>query len=80
MRLDQLKSGQQGKIVGVSGTGDVQRRLLEMGIHKGEIITMIKSAPLKDPLQISLGNGHIGIGRQEAALIKIELLLDSTGE
>jgi Fe2+ transport system protein FeoA len=33
---------------------------------------MVKAAPLKDPLEISLGNGHLSLRRREAALIDIE--------
>ena len=74
MTLNELKSGQSGRVTRVTGSGKVRRRLLDMGIHSGEKIKMIKAAPLKDPLEISLGNGHLAINRREAALINIEML------
>ncbi|MFH2036415.1 MAG: ferrous iron transport protein A [Candidatus Zixiibacteriota bacterium] len=74
MTLNDLQSGQSGKITGVTGNGSIRRRLLDLGIHSGGIIKVIKAAPLKDPLEVSLGNGHITLRRTEAILIDIEPL------
>jgi ferrous iron transport protein A len=74
MSLNELKPGRTGKIITVGGFGATRRRLLEMGIRPGAMVKMIKSAPLLDPLEISLGNGHISIRRSEAALISIDAL------
>jgi Fe2+ transport system protein FeoA len=72
--LNELKPGRTGRIISVGGFGTTRRRLLEMGIRSGATVKMIKSAPLLDPLEISLGNGHISIRRAEAALIMIDIL------
>jgi ferrous iron transport protein B len=72
MTLNDLKTGERGRVKNIAGHGSLHRRLLELGIHRGITITMIKSAPLKDPLEISLGNGHLSLRRTEAALITIE--------
>ncbi len=77
MTLEDVKSGQTARVVRVGGGGPIRRRLLDMGIRAGEIIEMVKSAPLKDPLEISLNNGHMSIRRSEAALISVELLPES---
>ncbi|HDL03245.1 MAG: hypothetical protein DRP46_09130 [Candidatus Zixiibacteriota bacterium] len=74
MSLNDLKPGQSGKVISVAGQGAIRRRLLDLGIRSGETIKMIKAAPLKDPLEISLGNGHISIRRSEAALIEIKVV------
>jgi Fe2+ transport system protein FeoA len=74
LTLEDVKSGQAVRVVRVGGDGPIRRRLLDMGIRAGEIIKMVKSAPLKDPLEISLNNGHMSIRRSEAALISVEIL------
>jgi len=74
MSLNDLKPGQKGEVIGVAGAGAIRRRLLDLGIRNGETIKMIKAAPLKDPLEISLGNGHISIRRSEAALIEVKVV------
>jgi Fe2+ transport system protein FeoA len=80
MSLDQLKPGEIGIIISIAGAVAVRRRLLDMGIRKGETIKMIKAAPLRDPLQISLSGGHISIRRSEASLIQIEIKSDKFRE
>ncbi|SYZ74363.1 FeoA family protein [Candidatus Zixiibacteriota bacterium] len=79
MSLDQLKPGQAGRVLDIAGVGELRRRLLDLGLRRGEIVTMIKAAPLRDPLQVSLGYGHISIRRSEASLISVEVLLDGKG-
>jgi len=80
MVLVDLKPGQKGKVLGVAGYGAVRRRLLDLGMRSGETIEMIKSAPLRDPLEIALNGGHLSIRRSEAALVSIELLMDIKSE
>lgn len=60
----------------ISGAGALRRRFLDLGLRRGEVVTMIKAAPLRDPLQVSLGYGHISIRRSEASLITVEVILD----
>jgi len=76
MSLNDLKPGKVGKVVRITGDRAVRKRLLDMGIRAGGEIRMIKAAPLKDPLEISLGNGHISLRRKEASLIQIEPISD----
>lgn len=74
MTLNDLKSGESGKVMRVAGKGPVRRRLFDLGIHPGGNIKMIKAAPLKDPLEIAIDTGHLSIRRKEAAMIDIELV------
>ncbi len=54
----------------------LRKRLLEMGFMKGAEISIIKYAPLRDPMEITIGDAHISLRLQEAALINVE----KTGE
>jgi len=74
MTLKQLKTAQKGKIIRINGSGSIRQRLLSLGFRSEEIVQMIKLAPLKDPLEISLGSEHLSIRRKEADLIIVELL------
>ncbi len=80
MSLDQLRPGQSGKVVNVAGSGAIRRRLSDLGVRRGEIVRMIKSAPLRDPLQISLADSHLSIRRSEASLVSVEIVQDDIGE
>ncbi len=80
MNLEELTPGQRAKIINIQAGGFVKKRLLFLGFRIGKELKMIKSAPFKDPLEVSLGNSNLSIRRSEAALIEIEVLLEKTDE
>ncbi|GHT64990.1 hypothetical protein FACS189451_12720 [Bacteroidia bacterium] len=49
MKLSELKPGQSGIIVKVTGRGAFRRRIIEMGFVKGKKVEMLTKAPLQDP-------------------------------
>jgi Fur family ferric uptake transcriptional regulator len=72
MDLSQMKAGQEGTIVRVSGATQLRRRLLEMGINRGTTIYVEKYAPLRDPLELVVKGYHISLRIEEAANILVE--------
>jgi len=70
--LSQMKGGQEGTIVKVSGASVLRRRLLEMGINRGTRVYVEKYAPLKDPLELVVKGYHISLRVEEAANILVE--------
>jgi DtxR family Mn-dependent transcriptional regulator len=70
--LNVLKSGQSGKIVRIVGNGNLTQRLGEMGITSGQRITVVKAAPLDDPIEIKVRNFNLSLRREEAENILIE--------
>jgi len=72
VKLCQMKPGQEGRIVRVSGESVLRRRLLEMGINRGTRIYVEKYAPLKDPLELVVKGYHISLRVEEAANIFVE--------
>ena len=52
MTLDQLGVGNSGIILKVGGAGALRRRLLDMGLTPGIEVTMMKYAPMGDPMEI----------------------------
>jgi len=65
--LDQLKPGEAGVISSLSGEEDVLLRLMEMGLIEGTPITMVRYAPMGDPIEISARGYHLSLRRAEAA-------------
>ena len=49
-------------------------RLMEVGIFNNSEIEVIRTAPLKDPLECKVGNFYIGLRKSEASLIIVEPL------
>lgn len=74
MPLSQLKEGYKAQIVRILGSGPLKKRLLEMGFRKGEIIYVIKYAPLKDPIEISIKDFLLSIRVEEANFIIVKPL------
>jgi ferrous iron transport protein A len=72
--LDQLARGQGGRILRVGGRSAARRRLLELGVVRGEVITLVRAAPLGDPLEYLVKGYHLSLRRREAAGITVEAL------
>jgi Fur family ferric uptake transcriptional regulator len=70
--LCDMKAGQEGTIVRISGESTLRRRLLEMGINRGTRVYVEKYAPLKDPIELVVKGYHVSLRVEEAAHILIE--------
>jgi ferrous iron transport protein A len=69
--LDDLRPGQTCRVVTLHGGGAVRRRLLDMGIVPGAEVEVVRNAPLRDPIEIRVGNSFIVLRRGEAARIEV---------
>ena len=67
MALSDYKPGQKGKVIQVCGNLDFRRRMMEMGFVKGTEVSVVKYAPLNDPMELVLMGYHISIRRGQAA-------------
>ena len=70
--LKDLRKGQQGKVVKVGGKGEVRRRILDMGVVPGTVITVEGVAPLGDPVAVKLKGYHLSLRKEEADKIVVE--------
>jgi len=61
-------------VLRVGGRPAARRRLLELGVVRGETITLMRSAPLGDPLEYVVKGYHLSLRRREAATITVEAL------
>ncbi|MBI3940101.1 MAG: ferrous iron transport protein A [Acidobacteria bacterium] len=69
--LDRLTEGETGVIVGFDLPTDTQIRLMEMGFLEGHEVTLVRFAPLRDPLEVDVLNSRISIRRSEASGIRL---------
>ena len=70
--LDQLKPGETGVIASLSGDEDILHRLMEMGLIEGTLITMVRYAPMGDPIEITARGYHLSLRRAEAAGVLLQ--------
>ncbi len=71
MRLSDLKAQQSGIILKVGGEGAFRKRVTEMGFIKGQPVTVIRNAPLQDPVEYSVMGYEVSLRRAEASLIEV---------
>ena len=70
--LRQLGPVQSGMIVSVANQfGAVKRRLVDMGLTPGTVVTVRKIAPLGDPIEVTLRGYELSLRRDDAEQIEI---------
>ena len=70
-QLSDLETGEEGIITKVLGHGAFRKRITEMGFVKGKRVTVIKNAPLQDPVEYKIMNYNVSLRRSEAQLVEV---------
>jgi ferrous iron transport protein A len=71
--LRKMKKGQSGSIAAVTVSGELGRRIREMGLVPGTEITVIGRAPLNDPVAVRVMDGTLTLRNSEADYILIHI-------
>jgi len=69
--LNAIPHGVATRVVSVGGSGAIARRLMEMGVVPGAPISVIRAAPLGDPIVISVWNYRLALRQGEAQMITV---------
>jgi len=72
MTLQELKIGESAVIKTVGGSGALRQHFLDMGMIPGVKVTMVKYAPLGDPMELRIFSYELTLRKEEAAQIEIE--------
>ena len=72
MTLDQLIVGKSATIVSVGGAEALRNHLLDMGLTPGTEVSLIKTAPMNDPIELRLRGYELTLRLQDAAKIEIK--------
>lgn len=75
--LAEMRTGSKCVIVKVNGHGGLRHRLMELGFVKGETVTVIKNAPLLDPVEYQILQAHISLRRSEANKVEVVAVDDN---
>ena len=73
MTLDQLKPGQQAKVVSLEGEGPFAQRLMALGILEGTEVALLRRALGGDPLEIDVMGYALSLRKAEARKVQIKL-------
>ncbi len=73
MRLRDLAVGQQAVVAGYRSTDPTYRgRLLAMGLTRGTVLTVVKVAPLGDPIEVRVRGYGLSLRKAEADALFVE--------
>ena len=71
MKLSELKTGEKGVIVKVTGHGGFRKRIVEMGFIKGKTVEVLLNAPMQDPVKYKVMGYEVSLRHQEADMIEV---------
>ena len=72
--LSNMKVGEKGKISRVGGSGQVHRRILDMGVIPQTMVEVERLAPLGDPIWIRIKGYSLSLRKEEAANVYVEVV------
>ena len=72
MTLNELSVGQSAMITGVQGSGALRQHILDMGVLPGAQITVMRFAPMGDPMEIRIYGYELTLRLTEAENIEVE--------
>ena len=78
MKLNELKVGQCARITEVGGEGERRQHFLDMGVIPGAEVTLIKLAPMKDPMELQIHGYELTLRVADAGQITIEPIDERT--
>ena len=64
--LSDMRPGEAGTVLSISGQGRLRQRLIAMGVTPGAFLVVRKYAPLGDPLEINIRNYALSIRKKDA--------------
>lgn len=73
MTLTNLPVGSDARVISVSGTGRVTRRLMEMGVVPGVEVRVVKTAPFGDPIEVRVRGYSLAMRRTEADSVEVSI-------
>lgn len=72
-KLNDFSIGESGIIKLVEGEGKIRRRLFDMGVTPGAHVTLVKKAPLGDPLEVTIRGYQLSLRKNEAEFVALEV-------
>ena len=56
----------------ITGAGATKRRIMDMGITKGVLVSIRKVAPLGDPIEVTVRGYELSLRKADADMIEVE--------
>ncbi|MCH3987159.1 MAG: ferrous iron transport protein B [Lachnospiraceae bacterium] len=72
MTLKELKLGESATVTKVGGEGALRQHFLDMGVIPGAEVTLVKFAPMGDPMELRIHGYELTLRLDDAAQIEVE--------
>ncbi|MBQ2509320.1 MAG: ferrous iron transport protein B, partial [Erysipelotrichaceae bacterium] len=80
MTIKDLKIGENARILKVGGEGALRQHFLDMGVIPGAEVTLVKRAPLDDPLELQIHGYKLALRLADAAVIEVEKISERSNK
>ena len=70
--LKDVPIGGSAVVTALRGGGALKRRIMDMGITKGTAIKVRKTAPLGDPVEVTVRGYELSLRKADAETIEVE--------
>ena len=80
MKLSELKTGQTAQVESVGGEGALRQHFLDMGLIPGTVVTLVKLAPMGDPMELRIRGYELTMRVADAERIDVKAVEDSSIE
>lgn len=79
MTLRELEVGRTGRVRVVGGEGALRQHFLDMGVIPGAEVTLVKYAPMGDPMELRIQGYELTLRLSDAEKIEIDLIAKDEG-
>lgn len=70
--LAQLGENQGARVIDIQGGHGIRQKLSQMGIHPGDVVTILRYGALGGPILIEVHGSQVALGRGIASRIVVE--------
>jgi len=70
--LKEVPCGETVRVRRIVGEGAVRRRIMDMGITKGVDVSVVKYAPLGDPMEVTVRGYDLSLRGEDAGSILVD--------
>lgn len=71
MTLDQLPIGQSATVLRLNLDPSHSAQLMEMGLYEGTRVTLLRKAPMGDPLELKVGDFSLSLRTEQARGVEL---------
>lgn len=78
MTLKELEIGKSAEVTAVGGAGSLRQHFLDMGVLPGAEVTLVKYAPMGDPMELQIHGYELTLRKEDAEKIEIKPIENRT--